>query len=528
MAQITIENLSFRYSLGNKNCLENINIKISEGEFVILCGKSGCGKTTLLRQLKPAIAPKGEREGRIYFNGAELDKTDLRTQSEKIGFVMQNPESQIVTDKVWHELAFGLENLGMKTAEIRLRVAEMASYFGIDDWFDKKTNELSGGQKQILNLAAVMAMHPDVLILDEPTSRLDPIAAERFLETVNKINKDLGVTVIITEHRLENIFSFADRIIVMDGGKIIADGVPKKIGEIANELPELVKLSLPTAMKIFSAANGKGEAPVCVRDGRNWLKNQNIFRKKVERKNKIFSERNAIELKNISFKYEKNSDDILSSLSLKFPQGCVFALLGGNGAGKSTLFKVIVGIEKPYSGKIKINGTIAAMPQEVQTLFASRTVQEELGEMSQDSEKIKKVAELTQIKNLLSCHPFDLSGGEQQRVAVAKLLLCERDIYFFDEPTKGMDAEFKKIFSEILSELKAKNKTAIIISHDIDFCVENAELCAMLFDKNISAVNTTDEFFDGNRFYTTAANKISKGIIDGAITDKDVIECLKK
>ena len=206
----------------------------------------------------------------------------------------------------------------------------------------------------------------------------------------------------------------------------------------------------------------------------------------------------------------------------------MFALLGGNGAGKSTLFKVIVGSEKPYNGKIKINGTVAAMPQEVQTLFASRTVREELSEMSQGNEKIEKVANLTQIKNLFDSHPFDLSGGEQQRVAVAKLLLCERDIYFFDEPTKGMDAEFKKIFSEILSELKAKGKTVIIISHDIDFCAENAELCAMLFDKNISAVNTTDEFFDGNRFYTTAANKISKGFIDGAITNKDVIKCLKK
>lgn len=206
----------------------------------------------------------------------------------------------------------------------------------------------------------------------------------------------------------------------------------------------------------------------------------------------------------------------------------MFALLGGNGAGKSTLFKIILGIEKPYSGKIKINGNVAAMPQEVQTLFASRTVQDELREMSQSSEEIKKAVELTQIENLLKNHPFDLSGGEQQRVAVAKLLLCERDIYFFDEPTKGMDAEFKKIFSNILSELKAKNKTVVIISHDIDFCAENAELCAMLFDKNISAVNTTDKFFDGNRFYTTAANKISKEFIDGAITEKDVIECLKK
>lgn len=528
MAQITIENLSFRYSLGNKNCLEKINLKINEGEFVILCGKSGCGKTTLLRQLKPAIAPKGERSGKIYFNDIELDKIDLRTQSEKIGFVMQNPESQIVTDKVWHELAFALENLGMKTSEIRLRVAEMASYFGIDDWFDKKTNELSGGQKQILNLAAVMAMHPDVLILDEPTSRLDPIAADRFLETVNKINKDLGVTVIITEHRLENIFSFADRIVVMDSGKIVADDEPKKIGKTANELPELVKLSLPAAMKIFAATGEKGEAPVCVRDGRKWIKNQNIFCKKIERNKVNFSEKNAIELKNISFKYEKNSDDVLSSLSLKIPQGCVFALLGGNGVGKSTLFKIILGIEKPYSGKIKINGTVAAMPQEVQALFASRTVAEELREMSSDGEQIKNAARLTQIESLTGSHPFDLSGGEQQRVAVAKLLLCESDIYFFDEPTKGMDAEFKKIFSDILFELRAKNKTVIIISHDIDFCAENAELCAMLFDKNISAVNTTDEFFDGNRFYTTAANKISKGFIDGAITDKDVIECLKK
>ncbi len=528
MAQITIENLSFGYSLGNKKCLEKINIKINEGEFVILCGKSGCGKTTLLRQLKPAIAPEGERSGKIYFNGTELDKADFRTQSEKIGFVMQNPESQIVTDKVWHELAFALENLGMKTAEIRLRVAEMASYFGIDDWFDKKTNELSGGQKQILNLAAVMAIHPEVLILDEPTSRLDPIAADRFLETVNKINKDLGVTVIITEHRLENIFSFADRIVVMDNGKIVADSEPKKIEEAANELPELVKLSLPAAMKIFAAAGGRGDAPVSVRDGRKWIKNQNIFCKKIERNQINSSKKNAIELKNISFKYEKNSDDVLSSLSLKIPQGCVFALLGGNGAGKSTLFKIILGIEKPYSGKIKINGSVAAMPQEVQALFASRTVADELSEMSGDSERIKKIVKLTQSESLTESHPFDLSGGEQQRVAVAKLLLCESDIYFFDEPTKGMDAEFKRIFSDILSELRAKNKTVIIISHDIDFCAENTELCAMLFDKNISAVNTSGEFFDGNRFYTTAANKISKGFIDGAITDRDVIECLKK
>lgn len=528
MAQIKIENLSFQYSLSDGRSLHGIDLEINEGEYIVLCGKSGCGKTTLLSRLKPAIAPKGKQEGKIYFCGTDMNTVDFQTQSEKIGFVMQNPESQIVTDKVWHELAFGLENIGLQPADIRLRVAEMASYFGIDSWFDKEVNELSGGQKQILNLASVMAMRPDVLILDEPTSQLDPIAAERFLATVNKINKDLGVTVIITEHRLEEVFTCADRIVVMDNGKIIADASPESIGEKANELPRFVKLALPTAMRIFAATDGKGRSPVCVRDGRQWLREQKIYKNEIKKAPKKFSEQNAVELKNISFRYEKDGKDILRSLNLKIPQGCIFALLGGNGAGKTTLSKLLLGIEKPYTGKIKVSGTLAVLPQDAPSLFASRTVREELEEICGDSEKIEKIARTMQISHLLACHPFDISGGEQQRLAVAKVLLCERDIYFFDEPTKGMDAEFKVIFADILSTLKSQNKTVVLISHDIEFCARNVELCAMLFDGNISAVNQTDEFFDGNRFYTTAANKISKGCINGAITDEDVIECLKK
>lgn len=528
MEQIKIENLSFRYALSEKDSLKDINLTINEGEYIVICGKSGCGKTTLLRRLKPDVAPKGKTDGKIFFNGTDLNDVDRRTQTQKIGFVMQNPESQIVTDKVWHELAFGLENLGLKTAEIRLRVAEMAAYFGIGDWFDKKTSELSGGQKQILSLAAIMAMHPDVLILDEPTSQLDPISAERFLSTVDKINKDLGVTVIITEHRLENIFPCADKIIVMDNGKVIANAAPEKIGEIADALPDFVKLSLPTAMRIFSAVSGKGTAPICVRDGREWLKKQDIYHTKIESNKESFSETNAVELKNISFRYEKNADDILDSLSLKIPQGSVMALLGGNGAGKTTLSKIVLGIEKPYSGKVKINGSIAVLPQDAQALFASRTVREELDEMGADRDITAHVCSQMGISHLLDSHPYDISGGEQQRVAIAKVLLCQKDIYFFDEPTKGMDSEFKQTFADVISTLKAMKKTVILISHDIEFCAKNVELCAMLFDKCISAVRPTREFFDGNRFYTTAANKISKGIISGAITDPDVIKCLKK
>ncbi len=528
MEQIKIENLSFQYSLAEEKSLKNINLCIAEGEYVVLCGRSGCGKTTLLRQLKSEIAPKGKTEGIVLFNGCGLAEISAYDRAQKIGFVMQNPESQIVTDKVWHELAFSLESLGLKTDEIRLRVAEMAAYFGIEEWFDGKTAELSGGQKQLLNLASVMAAHPDVLILDEPTSRLDPIAAERFLSTVDRINKDLGVTVIITEHRLENILQYADRLVIMEKGEIIAETEPKNIGKSIATLPESVMLGLPAAARIFIALGANGETPLSVRDGRVWLKKQGFKKTKIKHDEKSFDEKNAVELKNISFRYEKNFADILKSLNLKIPKGCVFALLGGNGAGKTTLSKILLGAEKPYSGKLKLNGSICAMPQEVQTLFASKTVEDELAEVEDNDEKIRAVEKKTGVTELMKKHPFDISGGEQQRAALAKILLCERDIYLFDEPTKGMDAEFKCTFAEIIKELARSGKTVIIISHDIEFCAENAELCAMLFDGEIAAVGTAKRFFDGNRFYTTAANKISKGFVDGAVTDKDVMEWLKE
>lgn len=528
MEQIKIENLSFTYSLADEPSLRGISLCVHEGEYVVACGKSGCGKTTLLRHLKPAIAPHGKKEGKIYFNGRELDTLDLRTQSQKIGFVMQDPESQIVTDKVWHELAFGLENLGLDTSEIRLRVAEMASYFGIDGWFDKKICELSGGQKQILNLASIMAMHPDVLVLDEPTSRLDPIAAERFLSTVSKINRELGVTVIITEHRLEDVFRHADRIAVLEDGRIIADEAPENIMKIIDRLPLFVRLSLPTSIRIFAQSGCAGNPPITVRDARRMLREQSLVCREPSKPVKRLSEKNAVEFKNVSFRYERNGADIIRSLNLKIPQNCVFAVLGGNGAGKTTLSKLAAGTEKPYSGKIKMNGSCAVMPQEVRTLFTSRRVEDELKSVCANDESVERTASLTQTKKLFDRHPFDLSGGEQQRLAVAKLLLCDRDIYFFDEPTKGMDAEFKVIFADILRDLIQHRKTVVLISHDIEFCAENADVCAMLFDGEISAVRDTRRFFCGNRFYTTAASKISRGFIDGAITDKDVIECLKK
>ncbi|MBQ7549212.1 MAG: ATP-binding cassette domain-containing protein [Clostridia bacterium] len=537
MAQFEIKDLCFTYPLNGRRALENINLKIESGEFITVCGRSGCGKTTLLRLLKSAIAPKGRIEGSVLYNGSAAGDIDLRTQAGEIGFVMQDPQTQAVTDKVWHELAFGLENLGLDNSTIRLRVAEMASYFGIGGWFDSRVDELSGGQLQMLNLASVMVMHPSVLILDEPTSQLDPISARSFIETVDKINKELGVTVILSEHRLEEVFPCSDRVIVMDGGRIISDSSVRELGATLGSQLEFVRLSVPSAMRIFNDCSGTGECPVTVREGRKWLSEQSIASKKCGHKSVSFGEKNAVEMKDVCFSYSRDGENVLNNLSLKIPEGSVFAVLGANGAGKSTLAKVMAGILKPHRGKITVHGkrmdkykngglwqkNITMIPQDVRALFTAKTVAGELDKIGGDTAAVSR---LMRIDHLAQSHPFDLSGGEQQRLALAEGLLTQPEILILDEPTKGMDGEFKTIFADVISRLRSEGKTVIMISHDIEFCASNAELCAMLFDGSIASFSQAHEFFNGNHFYTTAANRISRGIIEAAVTREDVSACV--
>ena len=274
MVHFQIQNLKFSYPTSKGELsLNDVSLTIEKGAYVVLCGKSGSGKTTLLRHLKSVLTPHGKRSGEILFNGVPLAQVSQRDQSSRIGYVMQNPDDQIVTDKVWHELAFGLESLGCDQRTMRARVAEMACYFGIQDWFHRDVANLSGGQKQLLNLASIMAMQPEVLILDEPTSQLDPIAASDFLNTVRKINTELGTTVIITEHRLEDIFPYADRAIVMGGGTVIADDTPRNIGKLLWEQENDMFAAMPTPVRVFYGANGDGNCPLTVREGRNWLSN---------------------------------------------------------------------------------------------------------------------------------------------------------------------------------------------------------------------------------------------------------------
>ncbi|MCM1273546.1 MAG: energy-coupling factor transporter ATPase [Clostridium sp.] len=548
MAHFEIKDLSFCYPNSEKKALDNINLTIKKGEYITICGRSGSGKTTLLRHLKKPITPSGKRTGEILFHGCSIEEMDVRTQAAAIGYVMQNPDNQIVTDKVWHELAFGLESLGCDTNTIRLKVAEMASYFGIQDWFHKNVNELSGGQKQLLNLASIMAMQPQVLICDEPTSQLDPIAASDFLQTIKKINLELGTTVIMTEHRLEEVFPASDRVVVMEDGKIIADGEPKAVGEVLKKQNNKMFAALPAPMQIYYGVGSKKECPLTVREGRNWLDTE--LSDKEIKKDRL-AERDlpdlydmpAIFAKELWFRYGKEAKDVLRGTSISVPKGSFYAIVGGNGTGKSTFLKAICGICKTYSGKVKIDGKninkykkeelfrghLALLPQDPQSLFVKKTVKEELLEMAEGADKeaaVARMAEKCELTALLDSHPYDISGGEQQRTALAKVLLTKPDILLMDEPTKGMDNFFKQDFAKIIKELG--NITILMVSHDIEFCAKYADIVSLFFDGGIITTNTARKFFAGNSFYTTSANRMSRHLFANAVTEEDVIELCRE
>lgn len=558
METLKISNLEFSYSGSNEKVLKDINFSVNSGEFIVLCGRSGCGKSTLLRQLKPSLTPYGTVSGNILFYGRDIKKLDLREEAGSIGYVFQNPDNQIVTDKVWHELAFGLENMGCKNNIIRSRVAEMASFFGIQTWFTKLVTELSGGQKQLLNLASVMVMQPEILLLDEPTSQLDPIATVDFLNTIKRINAELGTTIIIAEHHLDDVLPLADRVIVMADGGIIADTVPDKVGTVLYDKNEIMFNALPVASRLSVELNSK-ESPVTIRDGRRWL-NAYVSKGDITRKSSIdFSNRSAvkskvknenplIKLNEVWFRYEKDGEDVIKDLSLEAEKGEIYSIVGGNGTGKTTMLRLIAGLCQPYRGCVKyrdlnvyknreeiLGGSeIVLMPQNPQALFVKKTVELDLKEMltgrgikkKEINEKLEYNINYFGIQQLLGRHPYDLSGGEQQIAALAKILMLSPEVLLLDEPTKGLDSFFKSKLGAVMKKLKNDGVTILIVSHDLDFCAEYSDRCSMFFNGSIVSTDTPEKFFSYNNFYTTSLNRLTKGILSDGMKYEEVInEC---
>lgn len=541
MQTFTITDLSFTYPTESVPALQNVSLSIEAGSFTVLCGRSGCGKSTLLRQLKPILQPHGTQTGTILFEGKSLSSLSQREQSARIGFVLQNLDAQLVTDKVWHELAFGLESLGLSTPVIRRRVAEIASFFGIQNWFYKPICELSGGQKQLVNLASVMALEPSVLLLDEPTSQLDPIAATDFLSTLGRINRELGTTIILSEHRLEDALALSTNVVFLERGRILDTGTASEVGSRLKAAGSDMFSAMPVPMRIYAGVPNDLPCPVTVAQGRQWLEAFSETHPLCPVPPAAPSETRegpaAVELDEAFFRYDKQSPDVVKALTLRAYPGELLAILGGNGTGKSTTMGLISGIHRAYRGKTSVLGTapqevsgkIALLPQDPQTLFVKNTVIEDLLSVLDDAPRDRRKAlalekaRLCELTELLERHPYDLSGGEQQRAALCKVLLREPEVLLLDEPTKGLDAEFKRVFARIIRRLCARGVCVIMVSHDAEFCASYASRCAMFFDGAIVAEGTPREFFSSGSFYTTSASRMARGLLPGAITPEDVI-----
>ena len=527
MELFTLRDLSFTYPGQTRPALSGVTLSLFPGECVLLAGPSGCGKSTLLRQLKPALAPHGERSGTLLFRGAPLDALDLRAQAERIGFVQQDPDSQIVTDKVWHELAFGLESLGLDTDTIRGRVSEMACFFGMESWFYKDVSELSGGQKQLLNLASVMVMQPEVLLLDEPTSQLDPIAAADFLATVGKINRELGTTVLLTEHRLEEAMPMVTRAIFMEEGRLLCDGTPEGAFAALRAAGNPMLRAMPAPMRVWASVETSLPCPMTVGQGRQFLSQYALDHPLApvpRRPSFVPGGAPILEAREVWFRYEKDGRDILKGLNFSVYPGELVCTLGGNGAGKTTTLAVLSGARKPYRGTVRTQESrLAFLPQNPQSLFARSTLRQELEELSPTPEAWNRICALCGLGGLLDRHPYDLSGGEQQRAALAKVLLTEPRLLLLDEPTKGLDAAFKETFAGILAQVKASGVGIVMVSHDVEFCAAYADRCCLFFDGGITAQGDPQTFFSGKRFYTTAANRMARHLLPEAVTAEDVI-----
>lgn len=537
MAMLTLKTVCFQYPMTDTYALDSVSFSVEKGAFITVCGETGCGKTTLLRMLKRELTPKGIRTGEILFEGTPVDALTDRISASAVGFVAQQPEQQIVTDRVWHELSFGLENLGISQAEIRRRVAEMASYFGITDWFLRDTASLSGGQKQLLNLAAVMVMQPRLLILDEPTAQLDPIAAADFIATLKRLNRDFSLTVILTEHRLEEVVPVSHKLLVLEQGRVKAFAPPRDVLSHMDACAPLMG-GMPAAVRFYGARPVKNTpCPLTIREGSEYLaanfaatEEQAPFTQTAERAESV------LEVQNISLRYGRNDPDILSDCSLTVHRGECFCLLGDNGAGKSTLLKTAAGLLRPYEGKIRVLGKkitdyrsgtlyrncIAMLPQDVQTLFVCSTVKEELAETAFSQEAFP-----IDLSPLMDRHPYDLSGGQQQLVGLAKIMGQNPKLLLLDEPTKGLDAAAKQRLGEILRTLCQSGMAVLIVTHDMEFAAEYADCCGLLFRGGLIASEAPRPFFSGNYFYTTPVHRMSHSFCKNAVTVRQLADCCR-
>lgn len=478
-AALSYIDFSFAYAGSEELALCDVNLEIPSGAFMLVVGETGSGKTTLLRCAKPEITPAGRRSGAIALFGHGFEEADA---SLRFGYVFQDPDNQIVCDTVWHELAFGLENLGMDPALMRRRVAEVANFFGIESWLHQATDELSGGQKQIMNLAAILALQPDVLLLDEPTAQLDPIAQANFLHALRRVNRELGITVVVATHQPEFMLDYATAAARVEDGHVM----PCALEELhLVEDPARAERSMRAASHMHGSPND------------------------------VEALKPVLTLQDVFYRYSDASSWVLRNMLLELPAG-IHAIVGGNGCGKTTTLKLLAGILKPARGCVRnaFRKQQAFLPQNPKALLVCDTVREELCEWQKTAgygdEDVARIMRTLRIESLADRHPYDASGGQQQRIALAKLLLCKPELLLLDEPTKGLDAASKLELGELLLEVAQQGATVVFVTHDLAFASRVAQSMTLLFDGEVACAQPSWEFCESGLFYKPRFDRFSQ------------------
>lgn len=501
---IEVRGLRFAYPGAEAPVFDGLDWRVSQGAFALLVGGTGSGKSTLLSLLKPEIAPTGECAGELRVLGENVADMDVRASAERVGYVFQDPENQIVCETVWHEMAFGLENLGMSRDEMRRRVAETSYFFGLEDWLHRDTDTLSGGRKQLLSLAAVLALRPRVLLLDEPTSQLDPVAEKNFLHALFRVNRELGCTVVVATHQPRPMLEYATYAYRIEGGRVreVADmaSLGHREGLFSGEVPGW-GASRRAKNGLKSGKSAEFEAQILPQDDSGVP-----LRAGGGRILQKMHGGSATTLSEGWFRYDRVSGWVLRGLDVAFSAGVVHAVVGGNGCGKSTMLSVLAKTAKLQRGRI-VRGTASAalLPQNPKALLVAETVRDELMEWAStcgyDEAVAQERAASLGLANLGERHPYDLSGGQRQLLALAKLLLIGPELLLLDEPTKGLDLASRRIIAHALRDHAKAGGTVIMATHDLDFAEQVSDDVAMMFDGEIACVEPPTDFFADNVFY---------------------------
>lgn len=458
---LAYDDVTFRYPGSHGDVLSGVSMAVPAGAFVLLVGGTGSGKSTLLSLAKPQIAPAGDRAGQVRVFGRPVDDLDGAEACE-VGYVFQDPDNQIVCDSVWHEMAFGLENLGTPQGEMRRRVAEASYFFGMGPWFHSDTDALSGGRKQLLALASTLVMQPRVLLLDEPTAQLDPIAARNFLHALFRVNRELGCTVVVATHEPELMVDYATCAFELVDGAVRA---VENLGRFKCEAALAERGALCDA-----------NAPAAVSARGAW------------------------------FRYGRDDDWVLRGLDLEVRQGEVHALVGGNGCGKSTLLALIAGTRRAQRGEVRSAISAKAMlPQDPKALFAEERVDEELMEWAHiggyGADEVQAMMGELGVADRADLHPYDLSGGQRQMLALGKLLLVHPRLLLLDEPTKGLDRAAREHVAGMIEAARRDGVTVIVSTHDLAFVRRVADRVSLMFDGELACTEPVGEFFRNNLFY---------------------------